>query len=56
MAHEAIGTLHRDGTIRVELNYRTSSETIDLLLSALKNIIYSAERRPRNQQPNLSTY
>ena len=56
MAHEAIGTLHRDGTIRVELNYRTSFEAINTLLSALKNSIYSAERRPRNQQPNLSPY
>jgi cysteine desulfurase / selenocysteine lyase len=41
MAHEAIGTTHRDGTLRVTLNHQTPLETIDALLSALKAVIYS---------------
>lgn len=45
MAHEAISTTHRGGTLRVELNYQTTPEEIDAFLQTLKTLIYSMPQR-----------
>jgi cysteine desulfurase / selenocysteine lyase len=45
LTHEALGTVHRGGTVRVELCYQTRPETIDALLDTLKAIIYSTPER-----------
>lgn len=39
MAHEAIDTIRRGGTIRASLGYYTKPEDVDALLSALKQVL-----------------
>lgn len=39
MAHEAIGSIHRGGTIRASIGYYTQPEDVDALLSALKKLL-----------------
>jgi cysteine desulfurase family protein len=39
MAHEAIGSIHRGGTVRASMGYFTRPEDVDALLTALKKIL-----------------
>ena len=39
LSHEAIGTLHRGGTLRASLGYTTCPEDIEALIQALKRIV-----------------
>jgi selenocysteine lyase/cysteine desulfurase len=39
LSHEAIGTIHRGGALRVSLGYHTRPEDIDTLIHALKTIL-----------------
>lgn len=45
MAHEAIGTLERGGTIRASIGYYTTPEDVDALLTALKEILTTESLR-----------
>ncbi len=42
LAHEAMGTLHRGGTLRASLGYQTRTEDIEALIQALKHILVSS--------------
>lgn len=39
MAHEAIGSIHRGGTVRASIGYYTQPEDVDALLLALKKLL-----------------
>lgn len=39
MAHEAIGTIHRGGTVRASIGYFTRPEDIDALLAGLQSVL-----------------
>lgn len=39
MAHEAIGSIHRGGTVRASIGYYTQPEDVDALLTALKALL-----------------
>jgi len=43
LSHEAIGTIHRGGTIRVSLGCQSRREDVDALLNALKTILLRSE-------------
>lgn len=42
LSHEAIGSIHRGGTVRVSMGYQTRAEDIDALTNALKAILVGA--------------
>jgi cysteine desulfurase family protein len=39
MAHEAIGTIHRGGTLRASIGYYTQPEDVEALLTGLKEVL-----------------
>jgi selenocysteine lyase/cysteine desulfurase len=39
MAHEAIGSIHRGGTVRASIGYYTKQKDVDALIAALKKLL-----------------